>query len=67
MLREGDYNFIMVYQGHLNTFVHLQSFKTKIGKYEAYHLLQVFVACGVLAIFHSDNGREVSNRVISRI
>lgn len=64
---DDDYKFIMVYQDFLTKFFQLRPLKTKRPEEVAYHLLQLFLIFGAPAIFHSNNGREFSNRVISEL
>ncbi|KAM4707160.1 baculoviral IAP repeat-containing protein 1-like [Discoglossus pictus] len=65
--RDGEYQFIMVYQDHLTKFVQLRPLKTKRAEEVAYHVLSIFLTFGAPAILQSDNGREFSNQVISEI
>ncbi|GFU58111.1 KRAB-A domain-containing protein 2 [Trichonephila clavipes] len=65
--RDGEYKFIIVYQDHLTKFVQLRPLKTKRTVEVAYHVLSIFLTFGAPAILQSDNGREFSNQVISKI
>ncbi|GFU78453.1 KRAB-A domain-containing protein 2 [Trichonephila clavipes] len=65
--RDDEYKFIMVYQDHLTKFVQLRPLKTKRVDEVAYRVLSIFLTFGASAILQSDNGREFSNQVVSKI
>ncbi|GFS93909.1 SCAN domain-containing protein 3 [Trichonephila clavipes] len=64
---DDEHKFIMVYKDHLSKFVQLQPLKTKRDEEVAYHVLPIFLTFGTPAVLQSDNNKEFSSQVISKI
>ena len=73
---DGEFRFILNYQGHLTKFVVLEPLKFKRAAEVAYYVLDIFcmlgsphIFCmlGSLHILQSDNRREFLNNVVKEI
>ncbi|XP_025191778.1 KRAB-A domain-containing protein 2-like [Melanaphis sacchari] len=62
--KDGEYKFILNYQDHLTKFIQLRPLKSKTAEEVTLTLLPIFLTFGAPNILHSDNGREISNKII---
>jgi hypothetical protein len=61
---DGCYRFIMNYQHLLTKFTILRPPKSKTAEKVVYRLIDIFCLFGAPFILQSDNGREISNKII---
>ena len=64
---DRDYNFIFSYQDHFTKYIRLCPLKTKTAEEVADNLLDIFMDLDCPAILHTDNGRELKNKVMGSL
>lgn len=64
---DGDYKWVLHYQGHLTKFSIFRLLRTKHAEEVAAELKQIFCIFGCPRVLHSDNGREFVNKVIDKL
>ena len=67
MQRDGDLEWILLYQDHLTKFVQLRPVKSKPALEITCQLLDIFSIFGAPGILQSDNGREFVCSVVTKL
>ena len=66
-MKQGKYQWIMVYQDHLTKFCVLRALTSKRSAEVAFQLFDVFLLLGAPEILQSDNGTEFTAKVIAEL
>src|SRR5215510_869788 len=64
---DGYCRFSMNYQDYLTKFIILRPLKSKTAEKVAYQLMDIFCIVGAPFILQSENGRELSNKIIQNL